>query len=53
MLYEQSGLVEAAEYGVEERVAIDQLWTWSGKSWGGLADGTSLAGRKLEDESEA
>lgn len=53
LLYELSGLVEPAEYGVEERVAIDQLWKWSGKSWGGLADGTSLAERKLEDESEA
>lgn len=43
VLYLSRGLVSAHPFGPPERIAIDQLWVWSGQPWGGLADGTSIA----------
>ena len=42
ILYLRGGLTKETDFGPPERVAIDDLWRWSGKSWGGLADGTSI-----------
>jgi hypothetical protein len=42
LLYVAKGLVSASQFGPLERVAIDQLWVWTGASWGGLPDGTSI-----------
>lgn len=42
ILYLRGGLAKESEFGPPERVAIDDLWHWTGKSWGGLADGTSI-----------
>jgi hypothetical protein len=42
ILYLSHGLTSAPPFGPAERVEIDRLWKWSGKSWGGLPDGTSL-----------
>ncbi len=43
VLYLSRGLVAAQPFGQPERIAVDQLWIWSGQPWGGLADGTSIA----------
>lgn len=42
ILYLRGGLIKESDFGPPERVAIDDLWRWTGKSWGGLADGTSI-----------
>ena len=45
LLYRANGLVKEVPFGPPERVSIDELWTWSGQPWGGLPDGTSIAGK--------
>jgi hypothetical protein len=43
VLYVSKGLLPKTEFEVPREVAIGDLWTWTGQSWGGLPDGTSLA----------
>jgi hypothetical protein len=31
---------------------IDELWHWTGKSWGGLADGTSIVDQVHRGQSD-
>jgi len=45
VLYVSKNLIDKTEFGSAERISIDRLWEWSGKSWGGLSDGTSIADR--------
>lgn len=42
MLYIRNRLVAEHDFGPPERIAIANLWDWSGNPWGGLADGTSI-----------
>ena len=49
VLYQMSGLVPESEFDDPHEIAIADLWRWSGKSWGGLPDGTSLVGTQLLD----
>ena len=42
VLYTSKGLTEKSDYGEPEELDISNLWKWSGQSWGGLADGTSI-----------
>lgn len=42
LLYERAGFVEKSVFGAPERLPIEELWKWSGASWGGLPDGTSI-----------
>jgi hypothetical protein len=42
VLYLAHGLAGAPPFGPAERVEIDRVWEWTGQSWGGLSDGTSL-----------
>ena len=42
LLYVAKGLVEKSPFGTPERIPVDRLWVWSGASWGGLPDGTSI-----------
>jgi hypothetical protein len=42
LLYVAKHLMAAPEFEAEKEIEIDKLWHWTGKSWGGLADGTSL-----------
>ena len=42
VLYQSKGLVEEEEFSEPQDILIDELWSWSGNSWGGLADKTSL-----------
>ena len=43
ILYVKNELIE--EQGFSEPMILDitKMWAWSGKSWGGLPDGTSIA----------
>ena len=40
-----SGLVGEVELESPQKIHIDNLWDWTGQTWGGLSDGTSLASR--------
>jgi hypothetical protein len=44
ILYQMSGLVPESQFDEPREIAISELWGWSGNSWGGLPDGTSLVG---------
>jgi hypothetical protein len=45
VLYLQRGLVSKPDFGPETELRIDEMWKWTGKSWGGLPDGTSIVDR--------
>jgi hypothetical protein len=42
VLYVSKGLTPQAEFGQPREVQIGEMWSWTGKSWGGLPDGTSI-----------
>ncbi|MEM6474327.1 MAG: hypothetical protein AAF802_32635 [Planctomycetota bacterium] len=42
VLYRINNLIPEQDFGPPVRVAIAELWHWTGQSWGGLADGTSI-----------
>jgi hypothetical protein len=42
VLYLHKGLVAKPEFGPETELRIDEMWKWTGNSWGGLPDGTSI-----------
>ena len=44
VLYQMKGLVPESEFEPPKDIALVDLWVWTGESWGGLADGTSLVG---------
>lgn len=43
LLYVSCGLVPEPEFEPARELRINDMWHWTGKSWGGLPDGTSLA----------
>jgi hypothetical protein len=45
VLYETHGLVPTSEFGPVEELRIETMWNWTGASWGGLPNGTSIAQR--------
>ena len=45
LLYLSHGLISEAEFEPARELRIDEMWNWSGKSWGGLPDGTSIVNR--------
>lgn len=45
-LYHSRGLVPPSEFEPAREMKIDDLWHRSGKSWGGLPDGTPTADKK-------
>ena len=49
LLYLSKGLVKQDEFSPPFTVEISRMWDWSGSSWGGLPDGSSLAERTLND----
>lgn len=49
ILYVSHDLTNEEGFGEEVEVSLDDLWTWSGKSWGGLPDGSSITGISPED----
>src|SRR5436190_24204910 len=43
VLYVSRGLAPQPEFKPVRELHIDEMWQWTGKSWGGLPDGTSIA----------
>jgi hypothetical protein len=41
VLYIAKGLEPQPEFEEARELRVDELWHWSGQSWGGLPDGTS------------
>lgn len=42
VLYVSKGLMPEVEFESAREMRIDEIWKWTGKSWGGLPNGTSL-----------
>jgi len=42
LLYLSNGLVPQPDFDPPRELRIDEMWNWTGASWGGLPDGTSL-----------
>jgi hypothetical protein len=42
VLYLSRGLISKPEFEPERELRIEDLWNWTGHSWGGLAGGTSI-----------
>jgi len=43
VLYLSKGLIHPPEFTPATEFRIDEMWHWTGQSWGGLPDGTSIA----------
>lgn len=53
VLYLSDGLVREAEFGAPTELRIEDMWHWTGQSWGGLPDGTSITGDLHETRNDA
>jgi hypothetical protein len=53
VLYVFSGLVPEPEFEPARELRINEMWHWTGQSWGGLPDGTSLAARRIAESQDA
>ena len=42
VLYVSKGLTPQPEFEPPRELQIKEMWNWTGKSWGGLSDGTSI-----------
>ena len=42
VLYVSKGLAAKPEFEPAREMRLDEVWKWSGKSWGGLPDGASI-----------
>ena len=42
VLYVSKGLTAMPEFEPAREMHLDEIWKWTGKSWGGLPDGTSI-----------
>lgn len=49
VLYLSKNLTGKSEFGDPERVPIENVWNWTGQSWGGLPDGTSIVDHMQSD----
>lgn len=45
VLYSPRGLIPQPEFEPARELRVQEMWNWSGKSWGGLPDGTSIVDR--------
>jgi hypothetical protein len=52
VLYACKGLVAEPEFEPVRELHIDEMWHWTGKSWGGLPDGTSIADHSHRRQSD-
>ncbi len=53
VLYVFSGMVPEPEFEPARDLRINEMWHWTGKSWGGLPDGTSLAAQRIAESQDA
>lgn len=42
LLYASHGLAPEPEFEAAQELRVEEMWHWTGRSWGGLPDGTSL-----------
>lgn len=42
LLYLSKQLAAEKRFGEAKRIPIEGMWNWTGQSWGGLPDGTSI-----------
>ena len=42
VLYISKGLTTKPEFEPAREMRLDEIWKWTGKSWGGLPEGTSI-----------
>lgn len=52
LLYLSHKLIPQPEFEPARELRIDEMWHWTGKSWGGLPDGTSLVGGVHREQSD-
>ncbi|TWT78614.1 hypothetical protein CA13_00100 [Planctomycetes bacterium CA13] len=45
ILYLSKKLAVESEFGAPSRIQVGRMWEWTGNSWGGLPDGTSIVDR--------
>jgi hypothetical protein len=53
VLYVARGLMPEPEFDPPRELHVDDMWKWTGQSWGGLPDGTSLVEHGGEKQSES
>ena len=53
ILYLRNKLAEDQPFGSPQRLAIEEIWEWSGQPWGGQPDGTSIADHVELDSSSS
>ncbi|MEM7455586.1 MAG: hypothetical protein AAF456_14630 [Planctomycetota bacterium] len=53
LFYLSKKLTEMREFGKPERISIEDIWNWTGQSWGGLPDGTSIVENRERVEERA
>src|SRR5437763_1791474 len=53
MLYLSGGLIPEPEFEPARELRINEMWRWTGKTWGGLPDGTSIADRRVAQSPDA
>jgi hypothetical protein len=49
VLYVSKDLIAEPEFEPARELHIDEMWHWTGKSWGGLPDGTSIVDHVRSD----
>ena len=52
LLYIYKKLAKESDYGHPVEIQVSDIWNWTGKDWGGLPDGTSLAERLLKNTTQ-
>jgi hypothetical protein len=53
LLYLSGGLIPEPEFEPARELRIEEMWHWTGKSWGGLPDGTSIVDRLVAQSPDA
>jgi len=53
VLYLSRGLMPEPEFDAPRELRIDEIWHWTGNSWGGLPDGTSIGDHIRAGQSES
>ena len=52
VLYLSRGLTPQPEFEPTSELRIEEMWKWTGQSWGGLSDGTSIVGHLRGGQSD-
>lgn len=50
VLYLHRGLIQEPEFDSARELHIKEIWQWTGKSWGGFPNGTSIADLLLKNQ---